>query len=115
MPADDIARALQQAAKRITTGLSTGLGSLTDEILDEAKRLCPSEGGDLEESGTTRVDGLNAGIGFGKGPSADYAVDQHEDLSQSHDSGKQGKYLEVPFQQIGQTKGLQTIAKGVRL
>lgn len=94
---DEISSFLGGARARILAAAAAQLGIEAELILSEAVALVPIEEGTLQNSGQTAQDGLEAAIGFGAGPAAPYAVRQHEDLTYTHDSGRQAKYLEVPF------------------
>lgn len=95
----ELERQLQQRIADIRKGAVKGLAAAAEHVLGEAIKLVPIEEGTLQNSGTTAVDAenLRAGIGFGLGAAAPYALVQHEDMSLHHDPGRQAKYLEVPL------------------
>lgn len=105
----DIAdQAVHAAAER---GLSNGI----EFLLGEMVRVVPIEEGMLQDSGRTEVDGgtLTAAVGFGTGPSAAYAVAQHENLTYQHDPGRQAHYVSGPLAEHRNTAG-QIIADSIR-
>ena len=83
---EEIAERIQQAAKR-------GLRNAAEVVLDEAVNRAPVETGALRASGKTATDGMEAAIGFGSGPTAQYSIVQHEKVGYHHNDGE-AKYLE---------------------
>lgn len=116
MSADDIARNIAKIADRLRDQLADGIEDLVEHIGEESQRICPIEEGTLVKSMTTKVDraALEAGIGYGSGAAAPYAIRQHEDTSLSHDAGRSAKYLEIPLVTIGTREGLDIIARHVK-
>ena len=70
-------------------------------ILAEAKKETPVDLGPLRDSGKVDQDksGKCVWISFGNGPSAKYAIKQHERLDYHHTVGK-AKYLADPFNRM---------------
>ena len=68
-------------------------------FLNPAKVLVPLDTGDLENSGAVTKTSNAVYVSFGRGESAKYAVDQHENLFYRHLPGRQAKYLEQPFRE----------------
>ena len=97
----------------IEQGAHKGLTAAAEDILGEAVKLVPIEEGTLQDSGTTKVDGLTAGIGFGLGAAAPYAVPQHEEMGYSHDAGRTPHYLSKPMM-AGKDQVLKTVARFTR-
>lgn len=95
--ASEVVTGLQNATQRMRAAAERQLGVEAELILAEATKIVPIEEGMLQNSGRAVHNGLEAAVGFGSGPSAAYAVRQHEDLSLRHDSGRQAKYLEQPL------------------
>jgi hypothetical protein len=95
---------IAQVTNKIKRGGARGLQAVADIIGDEAQRITPLDTGELETSLRIAVDtkALIAGIGFTKFvDGVDVALIQHEDLSLNHAPGKQAKYLQQPFFQLG--------------
>lgn len=78
-------------------GMRTGLYAVASDIMEDAKERAPKDTGDLRGSGyvdrpKTEGGETSVELGFG-GPSAPYAVIQHEREDFNHDIGE-AKYLE---------------------
>lgn len=91
---------------RLGTGASKACAPALEEeakrIMNDSKDIVPYEDGDLQESGKVGDAEISNGLvsvemGYGSGPSAPYAVVQHERLDLEHPGGKRGKYLEEPL------------------
>ena len=101
-------KAMQRKMKRITDTFSDAVkAELTIEaelIMTDAKQnYVPVDLGPLRSSGHVleperRGKDVSVDLVFG-GPSAPYALRQHEDLSLQHPGGRSAKYLETPFNQ----------------
>ncbi|QNE90257.1 HK97 gp10 family phage protein [Corynebacterium incognita] len=63
-------------------------------VLDEARQRAPVETGTLRGDSKVTVDGTQAAVAFGLGPSKAYARRQHEEVGWQHQDG-QAKYLET--------------------
>lgn len=74
---------------------ASGLHKAAEHVLEQANRLVPIEEGTLLRSGVASSDAgqLKAAVSY----DTPYAVRQHEELSYSHDEGRQAKYLEQPL------------------
>ena len=72
-----------------------GLRKLGEEILTEAKELCPVDSGTLRQSGSVRANSKNKTVEISF--NTPYALKQHEEMSYNHPNGGQAKYLEQPF------------------
>ena len=108
-------RGLSNAARGYNTGARQGVGEWGEHVLEESQRIVPIEEGSLQNSGTVAqsADGMTAGVGYGSGPAAPYAVKQHEDLSLRHDPGRTAKYLELPLQ-ASKATGMKIVADAIR-
>lgn len=95
--------AIQAHTQHILTGSDLALHEAAEYVLGESTKVVPIEEGTLSGSGMTKVVGDTAGIGYGSGPAAPYAVIQHEDLTFKHDAGRHAKYLELPLMGAQQT------------
>jgi len=84
----------KQVSDAMKKGGLKGLKDAAEFLLDEALRLVPIDDGTLANSGNTSVDegSMTAAVYF----DTPYAVRQHEDLTLSHNNGRQAKYLENP-------------------
>jgi hypothetical protein len=85
------AKAKDAAKKGAARGLMLG----AEHLLEEANRIVPIEEGTLLRSGVTSLDegAMRAAVSY----DTPYSVVQHEDLTMSHDAGRQAKYLEQPL------------------
>lgn len=84
-----------------------GALAIAENIMTEAKRLCPVETGALRGSGLVRLAEAETGrlivtLGFG-GPAAPYAGIVHERLDVRHRPPTQAKFLEVPVNHAAPT------------
>lgn len=86
---------LLQATKARTEAAAVGLELACEHILGVARERVPIEEGTLERSGAVVMDPDNL-VGYVTFDTP-YAVVQHEDLTFSHDEGRQAKYLETAF------------------
>lgn len=59
--------------------------------LEEANRTIPLKIGELQNSGHTTSNGMQAEVAYG----TPYAVVQHEDTTFRHDPGRRAKWLEL--------------------
>ncbi|MCL4473561.1 MAG: hypothetical protein M1455_06430 [Actinobacteria bacterium] len=66
-----------------------------DYTLETANRTVPIENHDLENSGGTSLDGLNATVFYDE----IYGPRQHEELDYQHDPGRRAKWLEKTLQE----------------
>jgi hypothetical protein len=80
-----------------------GLTLAAEELKGRAANLAPLDEGELSKSGRVEVDAETgtAGVGFGTGPSAAYAIVQHEDMTYRHLKGRQSHYLSEPLESFG--------------
>lgn len=92
--------AIRRALLGLADGAAVGCREAAQELLARSSRLVPIEEGTLEASGRVVSNGEGASVGYGSGGAEAYAARQHEDLSLSHDAGRQGKYLEQPHRQM---------------
>lgn len=87
----------QRVKGRTHDGARKGLGLAGRNTLNVSNSQVPHEEGDLERDGGVSVDGerLRSAISYGRSAdTAKYAVDQHENLTYHHDSGRNAKFLE---------------------
>lgn len=75
---------------------------IANEILEEAKRLCPVKSGHLKDSGYVRFDGKGFTVGFG----AEYAIYVHENMSAKHTIG-QAKFLQTALVNVKRRHNLK--------
>lgn len=95
---------LGKAFNAVKKGGARGLLAVAEIIGDEAQPITPFDIGELETSLTVAVDRNNliAGVGFTKRVNGyDVATRQHEDLTYNHLPGREAKYLEKPFFELG--------------
>lgn len=71
------------------------------DILEEAKRLCPKDTGNLANSGLI----VKKGNGYSVEFTADYALYVHEDMSVKHTNG-QAKFLTQAVINVKRARGL---------
>lgn len=85
----------KQARSAVHTGAVRGLETAAEHLKAASNRVAPIEHDTLIQSSGTDVDrdALQASVFY----DTDYAVIQHEDLSERHDPGREGKYLERPL------------------
>lgn len=103
---------ITQAINKVKRGGARGLQAVGEIIGDAAQRITPLDTGELETSLRVETDGktLVTGIGFSKLVNGyDVATRQHEDLTLNHLPGKQAKYLQTPFFQLGPALLLSTL------
>lgn len=86
---DSLKKELNNLPKVLDTQLNTFTKSIANEILEEAKRLCPVASGHLRDSGYIQFKDKGFVVGFG----AEYAVYVHENMSAKHLVG-QAKFLD---------------------
>lgn len=116
MDTNRFAAQLRAVHARIREAALDGLEDLGDEVLQDAKGLCPTgPSGTLRASGAVAVDRESGEVAvhFGQGASEEYAVIVHEDMDAVHDDG-QAKFLELPFIQTGRGRGAQIIGRRVQ-
>lgn len=97
----------------IVTGLA--LKREGDRIMNESQRLVPVDTGALKGSGMVEDPVLRGNtvlvlLHYGSGPSADYALKQHEDTTLRHTEGQQAKFLEQPFREAATTSAARIAA-----
>ncbi len=100
-----------QAGRAARTGGARGLRDAAGHLLKASTAIAPYERDELIDSASADVDeaDLTAAVSY----DTEYAIVQHEDLSERHDPGRQGKYLEQPLHD--QARELTAlIAQGVR-
>lgn len=95
------------ASKAIREGAADGVEDVAEEWLAEGTQTVPIEEGTLSRSGQTASDRgrLAAGVGWGQGQAADYAIVQHEDMSLQHDPGRTAKWGERAGVQVAGSAG----------
>lgn len=80
-----------KVARTAKAGSARGVEEGADQLLEASNRHVPLEDGALEQSGRVTTDSQGrAAVSY----DTPYAVDQHEDLSLNHDSGRTAKFLE---------------------
>lgn len=88
----------RKARERKTAGARRGLQLALRNVLNVSNHQVPHEEGDLERDGGTSIeDGerLRGAVSYGRSADTrDYAVVQHEDMTLSHDGGRNAKFLE---------------------
>lgn len=84
----------QEVAHDIKQATTNALRAGAELVLDEARERAPLETGTLRGDSKATVEGTQAAVAFGLGPSKDYARRQHEELGWKHQDG-QAKYLET--------------------
>lgn len=92
---------LEALGKDAKQALSMAMMQSAQDVANEADELVPVDEGILRASQDVKPKGMftnrpNVTISYG-GPSAPYALVQHEDTSLKHPGGGQAKYLEEPF------------------
>ena len=105
----ELERALRRYGEKAEKALAGALYREGEAIMYDAKQLCPvNKDPKAGSAGTLRASGFvkrpeiaaNGEIfveeGFG-GPSAPYALRQHEDLTYRHNPGMTAKFLEFPY------------------
>lgn len=95
---------IKQTITRVKRGGNNGLLAVGEIIGDDAQSKAPLEFGELETSMHVDQDktNLTTYISFSKiVDGVDVATIQHENLSYNHLPGKQAKYLQQPFFQLG--------------
>jgi hypothetical protein len=100
-----------QARHAALVGGQVGLKAAADYLLQESILLAPFETDRL--IGSARAGLIAGSVAAYVAYDTEYAVIQHENLSERHDPGRQGKYLEGPLvAQQSQMRDL--IARGIR-
>ncbi len=96
------------AKGKAKAGAARGLFLGAEHVLEESRRLVPIEEGTLERSGLASVDEgqLRAAVSY----DTVYACRQHEEMSWSHDAGRQAKYLEQPLNGPPGKRAMQRVA-----
>src|SRR5581483_3232082 len=111
---DQLAAALAQAGPLAMEALKSAMVQEQEQVMAEAKKLCPVDTGVLRASGTVlppAETGMSAEVvaGFGGAASA-YAVPVHERMGVHHPTG-QAKFLEQPFLERAATLPAKLAAK----
>lgn len=96
-------RGVASATDRTRAAIAVAVNDIALEIAAKADELVPFDLGAL--SGSQKIDhptlrNLTATISYG-GPSAPYALVQHEDMDYMHSPGRSAKYLERPAREVG--------------
>lgn len=93
----EISANLRGAGKDAHDGIVDGLLLGAEHILGVSRTRVPHEDGPLERSGAASVDATRerAAVSY----DTPYAVAQHENLTYTHDAGRQAKYLESAVNQ----------------
>lgn len=96
--AEQIVANLRKAQEAKTRGARRGLQLALRNVLNVSNKQVPHEEGDLERDGGTSMDdgdAIRGAISYGRSADTkDYAVVQHEDMTLSHDGGRNAKFLE---------------------
>lgn len=100
---------LRDAGRDVEAAAQRGLVTAGVHILGVSNERVPYEEGDLARSGGVSAEGLVVAVSY----DTDYAVKQHEDMSLSHDDGRQAKFLESAMNSERQT-ALKLIADPIR-
>lgn len=81
--------------KLVDTSAIDGLENASEALLDESNKIAPIDEGTLIRSGNTAIDEKNktAAVFY----DTQYAVRQHEDVTQKHSNGRQAKFLETAY------------------
>lgn len=81
-----------RVSDKVREAAGEGLELAAEHVIGVAKSRAPHEEGTLERSGAQDTDraALRSALSF----DTPYAVVQHEDLTLTHDDGRQAKYLE---------------------
>jgi len=92
---------LEALGKDAKQALSMAMMQSAQDVANEADELVPVDEGILRASQDVKPKGMftnrpNVTISYG-GPSAPYALVQHERTDYEHPGGGQAKYLEEPF------------------
>lgn len=99
--ADDVVARARQAKERKNAGGRQGLQLALRNVLNVSSQQVPHEEGDLERDGGISVDDgdrIRGAVSYGRSAQTkDYAVVQHEDMTLSHDGGRNAKFLENAF------------------
>ncbi len=98
---DDMQRKLQALGKKYPVKIRAALFQEAEAIMRDSKTIVPVDFGTLKSSGHVMEPRHTEGhliveLTYG-GPSAPYALEQHEELGYLHEQGQQAKYLEVPL------------------
>jgi hypothetical protein len=88
-------------------GAARGLLLGARHVEEESKRIVPIDEGTLALQTIVSVDeaALAAAVSY----DTPYAVRQHEELTWSHDDGRQAKYLETPVNDPGVKHAVETL------
>lgn len=81
------------ANRAVHEGAERGLRAGADLLLAASTKVAPIESDHLIKSARASVDYPRAAVSY----DTPYAVIQHENLSERHDAGREGKYLERPL------------------
>ena len=114
-----VLRNLSRLSKNSEKAYKAALSDEADIIFGKSLRLVPIDEGILRSTGHVKAIGSRdkpgIKISYGGGPAKSYAVRQHEDMTLSHRSPQQAKFLEQPFReaQPGMTNRLANRIKKV--
>ena len=89
-------RILVPALSVVEKAAQAGLRDAGREILKVARKKSPTDGGDSDKSGFTRVDDLTLQVGF----TSIVSRWQHENLDYQHKPGEQAKFLEAAVEEV---------------
>lgn len=94
--------------------VAAGIFALANEIMIDAKERAPVDTGAMRASGYVAPPEIGSTSivleeGFG-GPSKEYVIRQHEDLSLHHPGGGEAKFLERAFDAAAPTAGKKIAA-----
>lgn len=81
-------------ASKVRKAVHSGLRKAGELVKDEAVQRAPVETGALRAGARVSSANQTVAVSFGTGPSAPYAVKQHEEIGYHHAEG-QAKYLET--------------------
>ena len=93
----------------VDQAVEAGLFEGGQMVGEESDRIAPIEEGTLIRSRTVTIEGDTAAIAY----DTPYAARQHEDLTFSHDAGRQAKFLEQSLRVHG-PRGMEHVADKVR-
>lgn len=91
--------ALNRIAADTPARAQAGLEAAGQLLVSKIVEVVPLEEGPLQNSVRAVVQGNVLRVGAGSGPSAAYAVRQHEDPSLRHDAGRTDQFVARPFQE----------------
>ena len=89
-------RILVPALSVVEKAAQDGLRDAGREILKVARKKSPTDDGDSDKSGFTRVDDLTLQVGF----TSRISRLQHENLDYQHKPGEQAKFLEAAVDEV---------------